>query len=106
MFATLIKPVRDNCGWWHTVGEHATVVSMNKRGQFDARLLINVVFENGAHGALFSDEIFASGVDHRTMRSRLEGEGDQASSGLIPVDKDVWVAEVDIQSYTTAVLPS
>ena len=32
-------------------------VSTTKRAEFDARLLINVVFANGAHGALFSDEI-------------------------------------------------
>jgi len=71
MLATLVKPVRDNCGSWHKVGEHATVVSINKRGEFDARLLINVVFENGAHGALFSDEIFAPGAARRAMLSRL-----------------------------------
>jgi hypothetical protein len=57
MLAILIKPVRDNCGRWHKVGEHVALVSMNVRAEFDARLLINVVFENGAHGALFSDEI-------------------------------------------------
>jgi hypothetical protein len=57
MRATLIKPVRDNCGCWHKAGEHVALVSMNGRAEFDARLLIKVVFENGAHGALFSDEI-------------------------------------------------
>jgi len=57
MLATLIKPVRDNFGRWHKVGEHVAPVSMTKRAEFDARLLINVVFANGAHGALFSDEI-------------------------------------------------
>jgi hypothetical protein len=57
MLATLIKPVRDNSGSWHKVGEHVTPVSMGKRAEFDARLLINVVFENGRHGAVFSEEI-------------------------------------------------
>jgi hypothetical protein len=57
MLAILIKPVRDNCGWWHMVGEHVAPVSMTRRAEFDARLLINVLFENGAHGVLFSDEI-------------------------------------------------
>ena len=57
MLAILIKPVRDNCGRWHKVGEHVALVSMNVRAEFDTRLLINVVFENGAHGALFADEI-------------------------------------------------
>ena len=57
MLATLVKPVRDNCGCWHKVGEQVAPVSTAKRAEFDARLLINVVFEDGAHGALFCDEI-------------------------------------------------
>ena len=57
MLAILIKPVRDNCGWWHKVGEHVALVNIVKRAEFDARLLLNVVSENGAHGALFSDEM-------------------------------------------------
>ena len=57
MLAILIKPVRDNGGQWHKVGEHVALVSMNVRAEFDTRLLINVVFENGAHSALFADEI-------------------------------------------------
>jgi hypothetical protein len=57
MLATLTKPVRDNCERWHMVGEHVASVSMTKRAEFDARLLINVVFADGGHGALFSDEI-------------------------------------------------
>jgi hypothetical protein len=61
MLAILIKPVRDNCGRWHKVGEHVAPVSIVKRAEFDARLLINVVFEDGAHGALFSDEMRLNG---------------------------------------------
>ena len=57
MLAILINPVRDNCGRWHKIGERVALVSMNVRAEFDAKLLINVVFENGAHGALFTDEI-------------------------------------------------
>ena len=57
MLAILIKPVRDNCGRWHKVGEQVALVSMNVRAEFDTRLLINVVFDDGARGALFSDEI-------------------------------------------------
>jgi hypothetical protein len=57
MVAILMKPVRDNCGQWHQVGEPVVAVSIVKRAEFDARLLVNVVFENGTHGALFSDEI-------------------------------------------------
>jgi hypothetical protein len=57
MLAVLIKPFRDNCGRWRNAGEHVVLVSMNVRAEFDTRLLINVVFENCAHGALFSDEI-------------------------------------------------
>ena len=49
MLAILIKPVRDNCGQWHKVGEHVALVSLNVRAEFDTRLLINVAFENGAH---------------------------------------------------------
>jgi len=57
MLATLVKPVRDNCGHWHRIGEHAARLSAVQRADFDARLLINVAFEDGAHGLVFSDEI-------------------------------------------------
>jgi hypothetical protein len=77
MLATLIKPVRDNGGRWHKVGEHVAPVSMTKRAEFDARLLINVVFENGAHGALFSDEMllgspFSSSDSSRSGRFKCD----------------------------------
>ena len=39
------------------MGEYATPLSMTKRAEFDVRILINVVFEDGARGALFADEI-------------------------------------------------
>ena len=57
MLAILTKPVRDNCGRWHMVGEHVAPLTMTTRAEFDTRLLINVLFKNGAHGVLFSDEI-------------------------------------------------